>query len=127
VKGHVDRAQVVGQHVSRETGLLLVEVHRDDVEGHRRVFAQEKQDVEQGEGILAAGKADHDLVAGADHGEVGDRLADLAAQALGQFVRLEGGLLSLAGGRRRFRLCGKRCVHRWAVRPPSTLITWPVT
>ena len=56
-----------------------------------------------------------------------DRLADLAAQALGQFVRLEGGLLSLAGGRRRFWLCGKRCVHRWAVRPPSTLITWPVT
>jgi hypothetical protein len=29
-----------------------------------------------------------------------------AAQALGQLVRFEGGLLRLAGGRRRFRLCG---------------------
>jgi hypothetical protein len=63
------------------------------------VLAQEQQDVEQGEGILAAGKADHDLVAGLDHVEVGDRLADLAAQALGQLVGFEGGLLGLAGGR----------------------------
>jgi hypothetical protein len=39
-----------------------------------------------------------------DHVEVGDRLADFAAQALGQLVVLEGGLLRLAGGRRRFRL-----------------------
>jgi hypothetical protein len=126
-KGTSMRAQVIGQYLGRKAGLLLVEVHRDDVEGHRRVFAQEEQDVEQGEGILAAGQADHHLVAGTDHVEIGDRLADLAAQALGELVRLEGGLLRLAGGGGGLAGEGKRGVHKWAVRPPSTLITWPVT
>jgi hypothetical protein len=87
------------------------------------VFAQEEQDVEQGEGILAAGQADHDLVAGLDHVEVGNRLANLAAQALGELVCLEGCLLGLAGG----GWCAECSTHRWAVLPPSTLITWPVT
>ncbi len=90
VEGHIDAAQVVGQHLGRKARLLLVEIDRDDVEIDRRVFAQEEQDVEQGEGILAAGKADHDLVAGLDHVEVGNGLADLAAQALGELVRFEG-------------------------------------
>jgi hypothetical protein len=42
---------------------------------------------------LAAGQADHDLVAVLDHVEVGDGLAHLAVQALGQLVDLVRGLL----------------------------------
>ncbi len=119
VEGHVDAAQVVGQHVGGKARLLLVEVDRDDVEADRRVLAQEEQDVEQGEGILAAGKADHDLVAGFDHVEVGDGLPDFAAQALGQFVGFEGCLPGLAGGWRGIRMCGKRCVHAVSAGPPQ--------
>ncbi len=94
----------------------------------RRMLAQEEQDVEQGIGILAAGEADHHLVALADHVEIGDRLADLAAQALGQLVGLDAGAIGLTRGRRGGGFCGERFHgHRWAVRPPSTLRTCPVT
>ena len=79
--------------------------------------------VEQGEGILAAGEADHDLVAGFDHVEVGNRLSNLAAQAFCQLVGFEGCLLGLTGGGSGTQYG----IHKWAVRPPSILITWPVT
>ena len=105
---HADRAQVVGQHVFRETGLLLVEVHRHQLEAHRRLLLQLQQQVEQGVAVLAARQADHDLVAVFDHAVVGDGLADLPAQALGQF----GALMRLpardAFGR---RLAGQRIVQ----------------
>src|SRR5690606_8701886 len=48
---------------------------------------QLQQDVEQGVAVLAAGQADHDLVAVLDHAEIGDRAADLVAQAPGEPVR----------------------------------------
>ena len=45
--------------------------------------------VEQAVAVLAAREAHHDPVALFDHAEVGDRLAHLAAQALGKLVGLE--------------------------------------
>src|SRR5690606_18820214 len=85
VDRHAQPAQVVGQHVLREAGLLLVQVHRHQLERHRRLALQLQQDVQQGVAVLAAGQAHHDLVASLDHAEVGDGLADLAAQPPGQF------------------------------------------
>ena len=83
---HADRAQVAGQHIGVVVGLLLVQMHGDEFEAHRRLGLQLAQDVEQRVRILAAGKADHDAVAVLDHVVVGDGLPDLAAQALGQLV-----------------------------------------
>jgi hypothetical protein len=53
--------------------LLLVEVHRDQLELHRRLLLQLQQDVEHRVAVLAAGQAHHHLVAVLDHAEVGDR------------------------------------------------------
>ena len=104
VEGHAARAQVLGQHVLGKAGLLLVEVDGDDVERHRRALAQVEQDVEQRVAVLAARHADHHLVAGFDHVEVDDRLADLAVQALGQLVGLERWRRSLGCGSMQLRV-----------------------
>lgn len=84
-----DRLQVLRQDMLGKTGLLLVHVHRDDLEADRRDLLQVEQDVEHGVAVLAAGQADHDLVAILDHVEVGDGLAGQAAQALLQFVLID--------------------------------------
>ena len=78
--------QVFGQHMLREAGLLLVQVHRHQLEIHRRGVLQIAQNLQHGVGILAAGQAHHHLVAVLDHVEVGDRPAGLAAQLLLQLV-----------------------------------------
>jgi hypothetical protein len=72
-----------------EAGLLLVHVHRDDLEPDRRHLLQIQQHVEHGVAVLAAGQADHHLVAILDHVEVGDGLAGQAANALLQFVLVD--------------------------------------
>src|SRR4051812_14504055 len=64
--------------------------------------------------VLAAGQADHDLVAVLDHAEVGDRRADAVAQALGELVLL---VLCFAWIQR----------HRKIDLPPSTAMICPVT
>jgi len=74
--------------VGRKPGLLLVEVHRDDVEADRRVAPQVDQDIEQRVAVLAARQAHHHPVAIFDHAVIGDRPAGEPAQALGQLVRL---------------------------------------
>ncbi len=56
------------------------------LELHRRTLLQRQQQVEQRVGILAAGQADHDPIAFADHVEVGDGPAGIALQALDQLV-----------------------------------------
>ncbi len=61
-------------------------MHRDELEAHRRLRLKLQQDVEQRVRILAARKADHHAIAVDDHLVVGDRLADLAAQALGELA-----------------------------------------
>jgi hypothetical protein len=67
---------------------------------HRRALAQRQQHVEQRVAVLAAGQADHHLVAGLDHVEVDDGLADLPVQLLAELVGLEGSLARVraAGG-----------------------------
>src|SRR5437762_14297567 len=64
--------------------------------------------------ILASREADHDPVACLDHVEVGDRLADLPAQALGQLIVF---VLDFA----------RSWNHRKVERPPSTARICPVT
>ncbi|MCW0448241.1 hypothetical protein NB706_001075 [Xanthomonas sacchari] len=89
--GHAALAQVGRQHVGGKARLLLVQVHRHQLERYRRLALQLQQDVQQGVAVLAAGQAHHDLVAGADHAEIGDGLADLPAQALAERRGVAGG------------------------------------
>jgi aromatic ring-opening dioxygenase catalytic subunit (LigB family) len=103
-----------------EVRLLLVEVHRHQLEAHRRLLLKLQQDVEHGVAVLAAGQAHHHLVAVLDHPVVGDGLADLAAQALGQLgalVRLLAGdgVLQREGhfGRRREAVGHFTPIHLW--------------
>ena len=81
--------QVSRQDVIREIRLFLVEVDRDDVELDRCALAQGHQDVQQCVTILAAGQADHDLVAILDHVVVGDGFASETTQAFLQFVLVD--------------------------------------
>ena len=123
VEGHAQFLEVGGQHFGRKTRLLLVEVHGDELEAHRRDLAQLQQDVEERMAVLAAGEADHDAVAVLDHVEVADGLADVAAQALGQLVGLVAFLLPEF-----FRQqCLEIVAHSTKLLPPSTAMTWPVT
>ena len=77
-----DAGQVLGQHLFGESRLFLVEVDGHQLELGRRALLQFQQDVQQRVAVLAAGQADHDLVALRDHVVVADRLPDQAAQAL---------------------------------------------
>ena len=70
----------------RKSGLLLIEIHRNNFKTDGRATAQVQQDVEQRIAVLAARQANHHLVAIADHVKVGDRLADQPAQPLGKLV-----------------------------------------
>ncbi len=80
--------------------LLLIKIDRDDVELDRRAFAQMQQHIEQRVTVLAARQAHHDLVAGAYHVEIADRLPGQAAQAFGELVRFVLLLLDDSGFRR---------------------------
>ena len=89
-----------GQHVGGKARLLLVEVHRDDLERERRPPLERQQDVEQAVAVLASGHADHHAIVRRDEVVRADRLADLAAQALPEFVRLEFGFPRVGGAGR---------------------------
>ena len=86
---HTDGLQIGRQHVLWEAGLLLVHIHRYDLELDRRDLLQVQQHVEHGVAVLAARQADHDLVAVLDHVEVGNGFAGLTTQALLQFVLID--------------------------------------
>jgi hypothetical protein len=83
------RAQVVGQHVLGEAGLLLVEVDGDDEKAtgarSRRTAA-----CRAARGCPCRRTGTPSPCRRLDHVEVGDRLADLAVQLLAQLVGLEG-------------------------------------
>ncbi|MCY1173385.1 hypothetical protein D9M73_135410 [compost metagenome] len=81
--------EVGRQYVLGEARLLLVHVHRDDLELDRRHFLQVQQNIEHGVAVLAAGQADHDLVAILDHVVVGDGFAGETTQAFLQFVLVD--------------------------------------
>jgi hypothetical protein len=77
---HAELGQIFRQHVLREAGLLLVEVHDHELEAHGGLSLQAHQHVEQRVGVLAAREAHHDEVAVLDHPVVADRLAREAAE-----------------------------------------------
>ncbi|MNZ79357.1 hypothetical protein D3C78_979580 [compost metagenome] len=81
--------EVGRQYVLGEARLLLVHVHRDDLELDRRHFLQVQQNIEHGVAVFAAGQADHDLVTVFDHVEVGDGFAGETTQAFLQFVLVD--------------------------------------
>src|SRR4051812_33674306 len=117
-EGHAARLQILRQHVPGESRLLLVEVHRDELEAHRRLGLQREQHIQQRVAVLAAGEAHHDAVALGDHAEVGDRLAHLAADAFGELSGLVVGFAAVAQD-------GNG--HTKRERPPSTAMICPVT
>ncbi len=84
-----DPAQVARQNLRIVAGLLLVEMHCDEFEMHRRLRLELAQDIEQRVRVLATRKADHDAIAVLDHVVVGDRLSDLAAQPFGQLAGID--------------------------------------
>ena len=97
---HAARLEKAREHVGGKARLLLVEVHRDDLERERRAPLERQQDVEQAIAVLAAGHADHHAVVRRDQVVRADRLADQPAQALPELVGLE---LGLPRDRRRTR------------------------
>ncbi len=90
VERHAARGQIIRQHMLRVVRLLLVQVHRDQLEAHRRLRLQWQQDIQHGVRVLAARQAHHHLVAVLDHAEIANRLPHLMPQAPGQFVGLGG-------------------------------------
>ena len=82
-------ARYSGSTRSGKPGLLLVEVDGDQLELDRGFLLQTQQDIQHAVAVLAAGQADHHAVALLDHVEVGDRLAHLAPDALGELVGFE--------------------------------------
>ena len=71
-----------------EARLFLIQVDGEQLEVHWRRSLKRPQDFQHGIGILAARQGHHDPVARLDHLEVFNGLANLAAQALGELVRL---------------------------------------
>src|SRR5437667_318586 len=106
--------EILRKHLRWKPRLLLVHVHRHEIEPDRRFFFEGNQNVEKRMTILASREADHHAVACLDHVEVGDRLAHLPAQALGQLVFF---VLDFA----------RSWIHRKVERPPSTARICPVT
>ncbi|MNY20451.1 hypothetical protein D3C86_1539300 [compost metagenome] len=83
------RLEVSRQYMLREARLLLVHVHGHDLEPDRCNLLKVHQHVEHGVAVLAAGQADHDLVAVLDHVEVGDGFTGQPAKAFLQFVLVD--------------------------------------
>ena len=75
-------SQVSRKDVGGESGLFLIQVDRDDLKVDRCVELEAQEDIEQGIGVLAPGEANHHLVTGFDHAEVGDGSAGEAPQPL---------------------------------------------
>jgi len=110
VEWHADSGQVIRQYLLRESRLLLIQIHRQNVELHRCALAQFQKDIQQRVGILAARQAHHHPVAGFDHVEILDGLARQAAQALFQLVAVH----------RMFQWFGLHEITlqgRWIIRP----------
>ena len=89
VKRDADAPQIIGQHLFRKTRLLLVEVDRHQLELHRRPRLQVAQNIEQREGILAAGQANHHPVAVLDQVEILDGAAHVPPQPLVELVHVD--------------------------------------
>ena len=77
---HIARLQIFGQHVFGKIGLLLVEIHSQDVEFDGRAALDIEQQIEQRVAVFAARETDHDAVAILDHREIFDRTTHLFEQ-----------------------------------------------
>ena len=88
MKWDVAPAQIRRQDLSRKTGLLLVQIHRDQLKINRRALAQTQEQIEHRVTVFAARHTDHDPIARADHIEVSDRLTYQTVQPLGELVAL---------------------------------------
>jgi len=60
--GHTDRIKIFWQHLGGKARLLLVEIHRQNVEVNRGAALEVAQNIEQRVGVFAAGDADHDAI-----------------------------------------------------------------
>ncbi len=80
LEGHPEPAQVFGQHVLGKARLLLIEIHRHELELDRRRPLLREQQIEHRVRVLAPRETDHHAIAGLDHAEIRDRLADEPAQ-----------------------------------------------
>jgi hypothetical protein len=58
-----------------KSGLLLIEVHGQQLEMDRGAALQVAQQREEGEAVLAPAQANHDAIAFDDHVEIGDCLS----------------------------------------------------
>jgi hypothetical protein len=73
-------AQPTFQDVRGEAGVALVQVDGEQREADRRALLKQREQVEEGVGVLAAGHADQDAVAVLDERVVGDGAADAAEE-----------------------------------------------
>ena len=71
--------EILGQNFLWKTGLLLIEIDRDQFEIDRRDSLQVAQQVKQGVAVRATRKAHHDAIASFDHVEIADRTTSLIA------------------------------------------------
>ena len=69
------------QNFSRKIGLLLIEIHCEQIEVNWCSFSDIVEQVEKSMTVLSAGDADHHPIAVFNHPEVGDCLAHSAQQA----------------------------------------------
>jgi len=99
-EGHAEAGQVTRQHVLGKARLLLIEIHRDELEGDWRAPLQRHQHVEQAVAVLAPGQTTITRFAGLDHGVIADGFAHLALQALGELVASNSALRGSRGDAR---------------------------
>jgi hypothetical protein len=74
------RRQVANQRATIVAGVILVEVHGDQIEAHRGAAAERVEHGKQPIAVLAARHRDHDAIAVFDEVEVGDGAAHVAQE-----------------------------------------------
>ena len=128
VKRHTQLRQVIRQHLLGEARLLLIQIHRHDVEPDRCARLQMQQHIEHGVAVLAARQTGHHLVAVVDHVVIGDSLSHHASQPLGELVRLVRRFALLVAARVNVDYVSVHWIaYSEILRPPSTASTCPVT
>jgi len=90
VEGNSRRREVLGEDMGRKAGLLLIEIHRYEIEANRCPPLEHEQEIEQAIAVFPTRDAHHDLVAILDQPILGDGLADETKQA---GLQLLGGLI----------------------------------
>ena len=71
-----------------EARLLLIQVHRNNVEMDRRMGFHVEQNIEHGITVFAAGQTHHDPITVFNHVEVSNGFAHMTTQSLVQLVEV---------------------------------------